>query len=133
MSKIGRKPIDIKGMTIDIKGQEIHFKGKKASGVYVLPHGLVATIADHKLTLAATNNSTATRMAWGLHRALLSNALIGAETGFEKQLKIVGLGFKAALAGQKLVLSLGYSHKVDVDLPSAVSVVIDKTGQLLTF
>jgi len=68
-----------------------------------------------------------------MHRALLANAIKGADVGFEKQLKIIGLGYKAALAGNKIVLSLGYSHKIDLPLPKEVSLKIDKTGQLLTF
>ena len=133
MSKIGRKPIDVEGMAIELKGKEVHFKGKKSSGVYVLPHVLEVVLADKKLSLSVTNNSAPARMAWGLHRALLFNTLHGAEVGFEKQLKIVGLGYKAMLTGSKMVFSLGYSHKVDLDLPAAVSVTIDKSGQLLTF
>jgi len=133
MSKIGRKPIDIVGMTVELKGQEVHFKGKKSSGVYVLPPVLEAVVEDKKLFLSTRNNSATARMGWGLHRALLYNTLHGAEVGFEKQLKIVGLGFKAALVGSKLVLSLGYSHKVDLDLPAEVSVVIDKTGAIINF
>ena len=133
MSKIGRKPIDIEDMAIELKGQEVHFKGKKSSGVYVLPHLLEVSLEDKKISLNIKNNSAASRMAWGLHRALLFNTLRGAEVGFEKQLKIVGLGYKAVLTGSKLVLALGYSHKVDIELPSEVSLIIDKSGQLLTF
>ena len=64
---------------------------------------------------------------------LLANAIHGVDKGFEKQLKIIGLGYKAVLSGKKIVLSLGFSHKIDVVLPEHVSLDIDKTGQLLTF
>ena len=133
MSKIGRKPIDIGGMTVEIKGQEVHYKGKLSSGVYELPYNLEVSLADKMITLGVRGNSIAARMAWGLHRALLFNTLKGAETGFEKQLKIVGLGYKAVLTGSKVVLSLGYSHKVELDLPAGVTLTLDKPGQLLTF
>ncbi len=133
MSKIGRKPIDIGSMTVELKGQEVHYKGKLASGVYELPHTLEAHLADKKITLDVRGNSIAARMAWGLHRALLFNTLKGAETGFEKHLKIVGLGYKAVLTGSKIVLALGYSHKVELELPSNVTLTIDKTGQNLVF
>lgn len=133
MSKIGRKPIDLGNLTIELKGQEVHFKGKKASGVYVLPDILQVELEDKQLKISTKKTGSDAFMLWGLHRALLSNQLKGADVGFEKQLKIVGLGYKAVLIGSKLNFSLGYSHKIDLDLPVNVTVDIDKTGQNLTF
>ncbi len=72
-------------------------------------------------------------MLWGLHRALLANKVKGVDTGFEKKVKIVGLGYKAQPSGKKLTFSLGYSHKVYYQLPEGVDVVVDKTGQNLVF
>jgi large subunit ribosomal protein L6 len=133
MSKIGRKPIEIGGAQIEIKDREIHYKGKKASGVYVLDKGLSAELKGKELYITPKAVTPDTNRLWGLHRALLANKIKGADTGFEKQLRIVGLGFKAALAGSKMQFSLGYSHKIDMELPKDVAVEIDKTGQLLTF
>ncbi len=137
MSKIGRKPIDIGDVQVEIKGQEIQYKGKKASGVHTLPNELTAHLEGKKLTLAI--KGTASRVIreskkfWGLHRALLANELRGASVGFEKQVQINGLGFKAAVSGSKLEFTLGYSHKIPFVLPKEVTVDIDKTGQMLTF
>lgn len=133
MSKIGRKPIDVGGVHIEIEGQEIHYKGKKGSGVHALPTVLKAELVDKKLLISPALKRSDVNEQWGLHRALLANTIKGVDVGFEKQLKIVGLGFKAALAGSKLTLSLGYSHKVEFTLPTDVTLEIDKTGQLLTF
>jgi large subunit ribosomal protein L6 len=72
-------------------------------------------------------------MVWGLHRALLANMIKGAETGFEQKMTIVGLGFKALLSGKKVTLTLGYTHKIDYELPEKVTLEVDKTGQMLTF
>ena len=66
---------------------------------------------------------------WGLHHALLANEVTGASKEFEKLLEINGLGYKAAVAGSKIILTLGYSHKIDCPLPKEVSVTIDKSGQ----
>src|SRR5216684_4127582 len=103
MSKIGRKPIETGKVKVEIKGQEIHYTGPKASGIYVLPAELHAQLNDHKLMLLANNNDQKqTRninRVWGLHRALLANKISGAAEDFEKQIEIVGLGFKAALSG----------------------------------
>lgn len=133
MSKIGRKPIELHGVAVDLKGREVHYKGKKASGVYTLPEELNAEVVNKTLKITAANKSADVNRIWGLNRALLANSIKGAETGFEKQLRIVGLGFKAALAGNKLQLSLGFSHKIDFPVPKEVTVEIDKSGQLLTF
>lgn len=133
MSKIGRKPINIGNVAVDIKGQEIQYKGKKSAGAYDLPNVLAAKLDGKMLYISAIKQTSDTNRVWGLSRALINNAIIGADTGFEKQVKINGLGFKAVATGSKLQLSLGFSHKIDFEIPKDVAVEIDKTGQLLTF
>ncbi len=133
MSKIGRKPIELSGVQVEIKDGEVHYKGRKASGVHVLPPELNATLDSKTLKLTLKSESKHANQLWGLHRALLANELKGADQGFEKQLRIVGLGFKAAPQGPNLQFSLGFSHKVDFPMPQGVTVEIDKSGQLLTF
>lgn len=137
MSKIGRKPILLSDVTVDIKGNAIHYKGKNASGTYALSPELKAEVIDNKLVLkpAVTQKSHMRDLnrVWGMHRALLANQIYGAQTYFEKELQIIGLGYKAAQVGNKLTFSLGYSHKKDLELPQEVTVKIDKTGQKLVF
>jgi large subunit ribosomal protein L6 len=137
MSKIGRKPILLNNVTVDIKGNLIHYKGQNASGVYTLGDALKAEVTDNKLLLKPAVeqkvNSRNFNRIWGMHRALLANSLNGAGAGFEKEIQINGLGYKAVQAGNKLTFSLGYSHKKELELPSDVTVKIDKTGQRLTF
>ena len=133
MSKIGRKPIIFGDLQVTVKGQEVSFKGKNHSGVYFLPDFLTATVEGHKLILQLKAGEEDRINFWGMHRALLANALKGAEKDFELQVEIVGLGHKAALSGHKITLSLGFSHKIDVDLPADIKLAIDKTGQKLTF
>lgn len=132
MSKIGRKPIALGNVAVEVKGQEIHFKGKKSSGMHVLPLVLKAEVVDGALAISTASGREVNR-EWGLHRALVNNKIIGADTGFTKQLRIVGLGFKAQVSGQKIQFSLGFSHKIDFQLPTDVTVEVDKTGQLMTF
>jgi len=139
MSKIGRKPIEVGSVQVDIKGQEIHYKGKIHSGVLTLPNELTAEIKDKKLFIVPQKTANARlpqreiNRVWGLNRALLSNEIKGASALFEKELIINGLGFKAAVSGQKVVFTLGYSHKIDFELPKAVTLEVDKTGQKLMF
>lgn len=138
MSKVGRKPINITGIQVDVKGQDVHFKGAKVSGVYTLPVSLRAEKKDESLVLVAADASVAGKdrdlnRVWGLHRSLLANNIAGAQKPFTEEVHIVGLGFKAVAAGKNLVLSLGYSHKIDFPLTEGVTVNIDKTGQKLVF
>lgn len=139
MSKIGRKPIDIGAVQVEIKGQEIHYKGKKTSGVHTLPDVLTAQLNGTVLLLLPTVDKTSRNVqrdvnrVWGLHRALLFNEIKGSDVAFEKEMIINGLGFKAVVSGQKVVFSLGYSHKIDFELPKEVTLEVDKTGQKLMF
>ncbi|MFC1842777.1 50S ribosomal protein L6 [Candidatus Dependentiae bacterium] len=136
MSKIGRKPVAFGNTKVEIKDGEVHYKGAKNSGVYVLPDRLVATVEGDSLLIKPSDSALKDRdinRIWGLHRALIANKIKGADTGFERQLKINGLGYKASVSGKKVVLSLGFSHKIDMDLPDNVTLEVDKSGQLLTF
>lgn len=137
MSKIGRKPIKLDGVTVDIKGQDIHYNGAKASGVYQISPELSARVQDSHLYLVPAQDKNGmsqkqvsnVNRAWGLNRALLANKLSGAAQEFEKMLEINGLGYKATLAGKKVTLVLGYSHKIEKDVPEGISMEIDKSGQ----
>lgn len=138
MSKIGRKAIDISGLTVDVKGHVVTYKGGHASGSYELPAELNAKIEGQSLELVPAKiegqSAKAARdlnRVWGLHRALLFNVLSGSKKEFENNLEIVGLGFKAAITGNKIVFTLGYSHKIDYEIPAGVTVTVDKTGQKL--
>lgn len=133
MSKIGRKPILIGDVTVTVAGSEIQYKGKKDSGVYVLPDFITAQVQDRKLTLSLSSSERTHKAAWGMHRAILANRLSGAAAEFEKKLIINGLGFKAVLSGQKITFALGFSHKIDLDLPAGIKLDLDKTGQQLLF
>ena len=136
MSKIGRKPITIDGLSVDVKGQTVHYKGVNSTGVHHVPSALNVAIKDKKLHLSINSKDnlsqkelSAANRLWGLHRALLANELGGSVQEFEKMIEINGLGYKATLAGKKIVFALGYSHKIEMDIPAGISVEIDKSGQ----
>jgi large subunit ribosomal protein L6 len=130
MSKIGRKPISIQGLTVTIDGQIVTYSGPNKSGKYILPDCLSITNENDAIKIGLTNpQDFKNNNVWGLHRALLNNELLGARTDFVKDVVIVGLGYKGELKGDMIVFSLGYSHKIDFKLPKDVSVAIDKTGQ----
>lgn len=133
MSKIGRKPIKLDGVTLDVKGQELHYKGPHAAGVYVLPEELTTEVKDNQLFVKAKDRKKReVNRVWGLHRALLSGKIEGAAKPFERQVKITGLGYKAVVKGNQVEFSLGYSHKINFDVPEGVTIEVDKSGQLVT-
>ncbi len=133
MSKIGRRPISIGDVQVNIDGNILHYKGKKASGEHVLPAGLkVEKEGTASIKVGVDYKVPDINRLWGLHRALIANKLKGADVGFETQIQIIGLGYKVAIAGRKAVFSLGFSHKINFELPEDVTLEADaKTGQNL--
>ncbi len=140
MSKIGRRPIDFQGVQVDIKNNEISYKGKKDAGVYILPDILEVEVEGNMLRLAPSRSVVLSvrerrdmNRVWGLSHALLKNKIFGAKQGFEIVLQINGLGYKAVVTSpQKLIFSLGKSHKIDFELPAGIAAEVDgKTGQRL--
>lgn len=133
MSKIGRQPIQISSANIVLNGNALTIKGSKGSFSHELPEALVISLDKTSLKLTIKENTRENRMLWGLHRALIANKIKGVEQGFETKVTIVGLGFKAAIAGKKMTFTLGYTNKIDYQLPDEVTVDIDKSGQVLVF
>ncbi len=133
MSKVGRKPIPLGNTEVTVDGQRIAYKGKKAEGTHELPTVLQAHVEDGQLFVTVAKEKSETKRMWGLHRALLANKIIGADQGFERHMKIIGLGYKAVVSGQNVEFSLGYSHKINFTLPEDVTLETDRSGQNLTF
>lgn len=132
MSKVGRMPIAFSSAKITVKGSVVSIDGGKVKFEHALPDTVKVAVEEKSVRVSITEDTRENRMLWGLHRALLANKIHGVEKGFEQKLIIVGLGYKAVQAGSKLTFSLGYTHKIDYELPAGVTVDIDKTGQTLT-
>jgi large subunit ribosomal protein L6 len=133
MSKIGRRPIALDGVSVETHDKFVTIKGPKGSFKHELPAALRVVKKDSSLSLELVGEKTRhNSMLWGLHRALIANEIQGVSKGFRVDLQIVGLGFKAQMAGKKVTFTLGYSHKIDYEIPENVVIEIDKTGQLIT-
>jgi large subunit ribosomal protein L6 len=132
MSKIGRKPISTEGVTVEVKGNEIFYKGKKSSGVHALPAGLKAEVSDKQLKITCNDLTRQNKMLWGMHRAILANEIKGSTEGFKQDINIKGVGFKAAISGRNMTFSLGFSHKINFELPEGITVTVDNKGENLT-
>ncbi len=138
MSRIGRKPLEIpKGVTVSITKDTVSTKGPK--GTLSLKRHKDIEIKQAKdedgkdvVVFERKSEQGPMRAAHGLMRALVGNMLTGVTKGFERQLEINGVGYKAELKGPKLVLSLGYSHPIEYPLPEGIAAKVDKNMLILT-
>jgi large subunit ribosomal protein L6 len=123
MSRVGKMPIAVpQGVDVQITAEQITVKG--ALGTLTRPQSpLAAVVLDGaELKVAPANDSTAANAMSGTVRALVNNMVNGVSKGFEKKLTLVGVGFRAQAAGQKLNLSIGFSHPVVKDMPAGIKV-----------
>jgi len=126
MSRLGRTPIPIpKGVEIKTSQTEVEIKGPKGQLKHTLSHGVIAKVQDGQLLVEMTDPNQPEKF-YGMHRAQLNNKIVGVSKGFEKRLALVGVGYRAQVAGTKLDLQLGYSHPTLVDIPKDVKVAVDK-------
>ena len=121
MSRIGRKPIPLpKGVEVKIEGSHVSVKGSKGTlEMEVMPQINVAQ-EDGQLIVKRESEIKAVRAAHGMTRAILNNMVTGVSNGLEKILEIVGVGYRAQMQGKNLVLSLGFSHPVEVVPPAGI-------------
>lgn len=135
MSRIGKKPVLLPaGVDATIEGNRVTVKGPKGTLVVALPPHTAATLeADPRaLTVSVEDGENVTQRAiWGLGRQLLQNAVSGVQKPFEKALEFVGVGYKVALEGSnKVMMDLGFSHRVPFELPAGIEAKVEK--QVLT-
>ena len=126
MSRIGKTPITLPStvkVTLDQSGQ-VTIEGSKGKLQWELPKGITASIEGTILTVTRANEERALRALHGLSRALLNNMVTGVTLGFRKDLEIQGVGFRAAVKGDKLDLSIGYSHPVLFPIPKEIKVAV---------
>lgn len=127
MSRVGKLPIKIpSGVTVDINGQEISVKGIKGQLKQLIPADIKAEISENQIIFSVASQSKNTAAFWGLSRALINNMVKGVTEGFEKRLEIEGVGYKAVLQGVDLVLSLGFSHPINIKAPQGVVFKVEK-------
>ncbi|HET6377744.1 MAG TPA: 50S ribosomal protein L6 [Methylocella sp.] len=132
MSRIGKKPVVIPaGVTAKVEGQAVTVKGSKGELSFAAPEQVSLSFSDGKIAVEPRNDSKETRAMWGMTRAMLNNLVIGVSKGFERKLEINGVGFKAAVSGKNLQLSLGYSHDVNFPIPSGVSIATPKPTEIM--
>jgi len=127
MSKVGKKPIEIKdGVSVKEQDGFIIVNGPKGElKVKTLPYVSVE-IKDKEVEVKLEKNIKQGKSNWGTLRSLINGAVIGVSDGFSKELEINGVGFKAALEGQDLVLNVGFSHPVKMPVPQGITITVEK-------
>jgi len=132
VSRIGKMPVKIpQGITFKVEAGSLLVISAKAQLRTPLPPGIQAVQEGDVVRLTRDQNSKQQKALHGMARALLANSVRGLAEGFTRELDIVGIGYRAQVAGKKLQLSLGYSHPVEFDIPDGIEVKIDKQTHLV--
>ena len=132
MSRIGNKPITvIDGVEVKLNGQHITVKGPKGTLEREIHSNMTVTLENGVITVARPNDKKENRSLHGLTRTLISNMIEGVSKEFTKELQINGVGYRAAKQGKKLVLTLGYSHPVEMEEPEGITYEVPNQNQII--
>ncbi|HUY69920.1 MAG TPA: 50S ribosomal protein L6 [Candidatus Tyrphobacter sp.] len=127
MSKIGKNPIEIPaGITATLTENELKIKGPNGEATLPILKGLSVKLEEGKLIFSPEDKTKQTRSNWGTMRALTANAVKGAAQDFGRELIIEGVGYRAEVSDQVLILSLGYSHKINFPIPAGIKILVEK-------
>ncbi len=133
MSRIGRMPIAIPaGVTVDIaENNKVTVKGPKGTLERVLPAEMKITLEDGVIRVSRPNDLKKNKALHGLTRTLINNMVVGVTQGYQKELEINGVGYRASKAGRELTLVLGYSHPVVMTDPEGIESVVEGQNKII--
>jgi large subunit ribosomal protein L6 len=132
MSRIGKKPIAVPaGVKVEISQDQVTVEGKGGKLTTALPPYVGVELQDDKIVVSQTSDVRAANAMHGLARSLINNMVIGVTEGFKKELAIVGVGYKAALQGKVLNLSLGYSHPINFQIPEGIKITVTPENKII--
>ena len=132
MSRVGRKVIAVpQGVKVQVSPKALEVQGPKGKLQTPVPPGISFSLEGAELTCKRSNDERQQRAFHGLARALAQNAVKGVTEGFSKELDIVGVGYKAAVEGTKVVFALGYSHPVEFKIPDGIKIAVDKQTRIV--
>ena len=132
MSRIGKKAVAIpSGVTANVAGRTISVKGPKGTLQLALHDDVAAKAEAGSVKIDPLNDSKRARAVWGMSRSLLANIVAGVTKGFEKRLEITGVGYRAAVQGKNLQLSLGYSHEIVYPIPEGIAIATPRPTEIV--
>ncbi|MSR64695.1 MAG: 50S ribosomal protein L6 [Verrucomicrobiae bacterium] len=132
MSRIGKKPVEIPAkVKVAVSGSHVAVEGPKGKLAWDVPAPITVAVADNKVNVQNPDGETRqSKSLHGLSRSLIANMISGVSEGYSKRLQIQGIGFKAAVKGQKLELELGFSHTIFYDIPPQIKVTVAENVNL---
>jgi large subunit ribosomal protein L6 len=131
MSRVGKKIIAVPaGVKVKVLGDAVEVQGPKGNLVSHVPGGIRFELNDGQLTAIRSSETKEQKALHGLARSLVANAVKGVTEGFQKELEIHGIGYRAELKGKSVLFSLGFSHPIDFPIPSGITIAVDKQTRL---
>ncbi len=131
MSRIGKKPVSVpQGVTASVDGQTVTAKGPKGELKFVVNDEVLVKMEDGAIAVQPRDQSKEARSKWGMSRTQIVNILTGVKDGFERKLEISGVGYRAAMQGKNLQLSLGFSHEVVYQTPEGITIATPKPTEI---
>jgi large subunit ribosomal protein L6 len=131
MSRLGKKPIPApNGVTVTVKGQDVNVKGPKGSLDFRVHDDVAVSFGDGAISVKPRHETNRARALWGTTRAVLANNVKGVTEGFEKNLEMTGVGYRAAMQGKNLQMQLGYSHEIIYQPPEGITVAVGKPTEV---
>jgi len=132
MSRIGKKPIAVPaGVTAAIEGQKVTAKGPKGELFFIANDEVRLSMKDGAILIEPADGSKNARSKWGMTRTMVENIVTGVKDGFDRKLEINGVGYRAAMQGKNLQLSLGFSHEVIYEAPEGISITVPKPTEVV--
>ncbi len=123
MSRVGKRPIEIpSGVKVEVAGRTVKIEAKGKTGEHTIPEGFTVEVKDNTILVLRPSDSSQHMALHGTTRSLLQNIVLGLTTGFEKKLKIQGVGYKAQMKGKSLVLDIGFSHSINFNPPEDITI-----------
>ncbi len=131
MSRIGKKPVTVPtGVTATVEGQTVKMKGPKGQLQFVVHDDVEVKLDNGAIKVAPRVETNRAQALYGTARAQVANLVAGVTKGFEKKLEITGVGYRAAMQGKNLQLSLGYSHDVVYPIPEGITITVPKPTEI---
>ncbi len=130
MSRIGKNPVNIKGITFNQDGQSIKVKGKLGELEMTVHPNMTVKVEGEQILVTRPDDKKENRALHGLTRALIQNMVTGVNEGYSKTLDIVGVGYKAELKGENLFLNIGYSHPIYFMPPKEIKIEVPAPTQI---
>lgn len=131
MSRIGKKPVEIlEGVTVDVNGQDVKAKGAKGELSVRVHDDVSVKLEDGKVVFAPRSASLQAKKLYPTMRTLVNNIVVGVKDGFEKKLEIQGVGLRAQMQGNTIVMQLGFSHEVRYDVPKGVTATVEEQTKI---